>query len=164
MDNGTKIRQHVIDYFNTEIYHDEKMAKNAERSILNSLVQHFKNSDTVTASWADKTFKHMYKMKFVNLKSQLCRIQQFKENVMAKRIPPKMLGFLTARDIDPDFWDEYDKTHTIIEQKPQMVEGLFKCGKCKSNYTTFYQLQTRCADEPMTSFITCMKCDNRWKE
>jgi DNA-directed RNA polymerase subunit M/transcription elongation factor TFIIS len=42
-------------------------------------------------------------------------------------------------------------------------EGLFKCGKCKSRKTEYYQLQTRSADEPMTTYVTCRGCGNRWK-
>jgi DNA-directed RNA polymerase subunit M/transcription elongation factor TFIIS len=41
--------------------------------------------------------------------------------------------------------------------------GMFKCGKCKSNKTTFYLLQTRSADEPMTAYITCLGCGCKWK-
>ena len=39
----------------------------------------------------------------------------------------------------------------------------FTCRKCKSNKCTYYQMQTRSADEPMTTFITCLNCGNRWK-
>ena len=42
-------------------------------------------------------------------------------------------------------------------------EGLLKCGKCKSLKTTYYQLQTRSADEPMTTYATCKACGHRWK-
>lgn len=42
-------------------------------------------------------------------------------------------------------------------------EGLFKCGKCKSLKTTFHQMQTRGADEPMTNFVTCLNCSHQWK-
>ena len=42
--------------------------------------------------------------------------------------------------------------------------GEFTCGKCKSTKTSHYQMQTRSADEPMTVFISCLKCGNRWKE
>jgi transcription elongation factor S-II len=30
----------------------------------------------------------------------------------------------------------------------------FKCGKCALRRTTYYQMQTRSADEPMTTFVT----------
>ncbi len=39
----------------------------------------------------------------------------------------------------------------------------FKCKRCKSRKTTYYEMQTRSADEPMTIFITCLTCGNRWK-
>ncbi|KAI6660357.1 Transcription elongation factor A protein 1 [Oopsacas minuta] len=40
---------------------------------------------------------------------------------------------------------------------------LFKCGKCKSNECSYFQLQTRSADEPMTTYVWCCSCGNRWK-
>ncbi|KAL9980520.1 hypothetical protein ACROYT_G009120 [Oculina patagonica] len=40
---------------------------------------------------------------------------------------------------------------------------LFKCGKCGKRRTTYTQLQTRSADEPMTTFVLCLDCGNRWK-
>jgi DNA-directed RNA polymerase subunit M/transcription elongation factor TFIIS len=45
----------------------------------------------------------------------------------------------------------------------EKYEGMFKCGKCKSKKTTYYQMQTRSADEPMTTYVTCMDCDAKWK-
>lgn len=41
--------------------------------------------------------------------------------------------------------------------------GEFRCRKCGQNKTTHYSLQTRSADEPMTVFVTCLTCSNRWK-
>jgi len=40
---------------------------------------------------------------------------------------------------------------------------VFVCNKCKNNKTTYYQLQTRSSDEPMTTFVTCVACGNRWR-
>ncbi|KAF9974068.1 RNA polymerase II elongation factor [Actinomortierella ambigua] len=40
---------------------------------------------------------------------------------------------------------------------------MFRCGKCKSRKCTYFQMQTRSADEPMTTFVTCRNCGNRWK-
>jgi transcription elongation factor S-II len=40
---------------------------------------------------------------------------------------------------------------------------LLKCGKCKKRNCTYNQIQTRSADEPMTTFVLCNECGNRWK-
>ncbi|KAG2296331.1 hypothetical protein Bca52824_043000 [Brassica carinata] len=39
----------------------------------------------------------------------------------------------------------------------------FKCGRCGQRKCTYYQMQTRSADEPMTTYVTCVNCDNHWK-
>ena len=44
-----------------------------------------------------------------------------------------------------------------------IVEGAFKCRRCGSEKTTYYQMQTRSADEPMTTFVQCCECPARWK-
>ncbi|CAM9988249.1 unnamed protein product [Phaeothamnion confervicola] len=43
------------------------------------------------------------------------------------------------------------------------TEGMFECGRCKSKKTTYFQKQTRSADEPMTTFVTCKNCGKNWK-
>lgn len=40
---------------------------------------------------------------------------------------------------------------------------MFECPKCHKRKTTFYEMQTRSADEPMTVFITCINCKHRWR-
>jgi transcription elongation factor S-II len=38
------------------------------------------------------------------------------------------------------------------------------CSRCKKTARcSYYQLQTRSADEPMTTFVTCLECDKKWK-
>ncbi|KIV79247.1 hypothetical protein PV11_06816 [Exophiala sideris] len=36
--------------------------------------------------------------------------------------------------------------------------------KCDSKKAYFYQLQTRSADEPPTSFFKCVACAKQWRE
>jgi len=45
----------------------------------------------------------------------------------------------------------------------QTSTDMFKCGKCGKRETTYYQMQTRSADEPMTTFHSCTNCGKRWK-
>lgn len=39
----------------------------------------------------------------------------------------------------------------------------FRCGKCGCRKTTYSQMQTRSADEPMTTYVHCSNCGHRWK-
>ena len=38
---------------------------------------------------------------------------------------------------------------------------LLKCGRCRKTNCSYFQLQTRSADEPMTVFANCNECGNR---
>lgn len=40
---------------------------------------------------------------------------------------------------------------------------MFTCRRCHKSRTTYFQLQTRSADEPATTFVECLECDNKWK-
>lgn len=50
-----------------------------------------------------------------------------------------------------------------IAAKEEDYDGMFKCRKCGSKKTTYYQMQTRSADEPMTTYVTCASCGLKWK-
>ena len=61
--------------------------------------------------------------------------------------------------------DEKEKTEKVLYEKDSGgATDQFKCGKCKKRECTYYELQTRSADEPMTLFITCLNCGKRWRE
>lgn len=72
---------------------------------------------------------------------------------------------------------EQMKTSKMTEQDRQMVQegidsgqiadageetDIFKCFKCNQRTCRYRQLQTRSADEPMTTFVVC-RCGNAWK-
>ena len=71
-------------------------------------------------------------------------------------------------ELSPEQWaDLKNEKQMRLENKylPKIEASTdnFTCSKCKSNKCTYYQLQTRSADEPMTTFVTCITCGNRWK-
>jgi DNA-directed RNA polymerase subunit M/transcription elongation factor TFIIS len=57
-----------------------------------------------------------------------------------------------------------DMEHEVnsIIKPPRVFTGEFKCGKCHTNRTWYYQVQTSRGDEGMTTFINCA-CGNKWK-
>lgn len=46
----------------------------------------------------------------------------------------------------------------------QVFSDAYKCARCGVRKTTFQEVQTRSADESMTVFIQCAKCNHRWRE
>lgn len=62
---------------------------------------------------------------------------------------------------------ELRKEITVNKEKRSVDEeqnkGMFKCPKCQKYNTTYYALQTRSADEPMTNFVYCKSCDYQFK-
>jgi DNA-directed RNA polymerase subunit M/transcription elongation factor TFIIS len=165
--------------------------RNAEKSIYNWSVQQTRGQGDV-ASWENRSFKWRYKHKVIHLLSELGRapvveagleVVDDRVNLQLKLVP-QLVHRVQRKELDvkglarypPDLlWPDgpYARGMLKLREKDMMMEaakakeenysGLFKCGKCKGVKTTYYQMQTRSADEPMTSFITCTTCGNRWK-
>lgn len=70
---------------------------------------------------------------------------------------------IDSKRLDWDTANE-DKINEMCGIKGDLLSAsLFTCGRCKSVKTTSTQKQTRSADEPMTVFVLCLNCGNRWK-
>jgi transcription elongation factor S-II len=53
--------------------------------------------------------------------------------------------------------------NAMVAQEEYSISSEFTCSKCRMKKVSYKQAQTRSADEPMTTFCTCMNCGNRWK-
>jgi DNA-directed RNA polymerase subunit M/transcription elongation factor TFIIS len=75
---------------------------------------------------------------------------------------------MSHQEMDPERWKSLIQAKSIrdqnkYEQNSEATTDTYVCRKCKSNKCTYYQLQTRSADEPMTDFVTCIKCGHHWR-
>ena len=72
---------------------------------------------------------------------------------------------MTKETMYPEFWHAVNNSSILelLKNPPEKPDGMIQCRKCKSMKTDYYQLQTRSADEPMTTYVTCYNCENRWK-
>jgi transcription elongation factor S-II len=46
----------------------------------------------------------------------------------------------------------------------EYATDMFKCSRCGKRKCTYYEMQTRSADEAMTVFIKCLICKKEWKQ
>jgi len=79
------------------------------------------------------------------------------------------LRSMNIMEYAPHLYKELGERQVLREQNQleghkAMATDMFKCGRCYKREATYYELQTRSADEPMTKFITCLNCGNHWRQ
>ena len=97
--------------------------------------------------------------------SQLCTMssQELCSSDLAKQRQEDVNKLQESRRLDWEQANE-DKINEMCGIKGDLLNAsLFTCHRCKSTKTTSTQKQTRSADEPMTVFVLCTNCGNRWK-
>ena len=77
--------------------------------------------------------------------------------------------FMSHYDVFPEKW--FMLKDKLIQREQKILEGnksratdQFKCRRCFKKECTYYELQTRSSDEPMTIFITCLNCGKEWRQ
>ena len=150
----------------------EGLIQNIEKSIFNWTIKQTKKYRDVP-SWENHRFKHRYINKVssisFNLKSAGSKLI---ERIASGEIKSKDIANMNPIELWPS--GEWASTELKLKEKQMLIDkanalanedytGLYQCSKCKSMKTTYYQLQTRSADEPMTTFVTCVNCGKRWK-
>ena len=149
-----------------KILNDETKSTNIEKSIYNKSLEDATKM-TIVKRWDNKLFVIVYLNKFKQIYFTL-KNPEIIEKIKTGVFISKDMAFKTNQQLYPEKWDK------IIEDKKLRLENKyfpkieastdnFNCRKCKSNQCTYYQLQTRSADEPMTTYVTCINCGNRWK-
>jgi transcription elongation factor S-II len=94
------------------------------------------------------------------------------ENIISQikdgTIKAHMVAFMTHQELCPDKWSELIEVKTKRDKNKfeiniEAATDTFTCRKCKEKKCTYYTLQTRSSDEPMTIFVQCLVCSTRWK-
>ncbi len=149
-----------------EFFEKEKDAINLEKGVHNWTLKEATNK-RVVKKWDNPFFVQIYldhlRSIYINLKGG--RLIKMVNN---NEIKAQEIAFMTHQEIYPEKWEELIKAKSIrdknkFEQNLEAATDTFTCRKCKSKKCTYYQMQTRSADEPMTIFVTCIDCGNRWR-
>jgi DNA-directed RNA polymerase subunit M/transcription elongation factor TFIIS len=104
----------------------------------------------------------------VTLNCEIVSTNDFYEKFILSLEDKEWIKKYNSSNYEPDehyisFKEKENRYLSIIENPIQIEEGIYECRKCKSKKTFSYQLQTRSADEGMTTFVECSKCSVKWR-
>ncbi|XP_024917468.1 transcription elongation factor A protein 3 isoform X5 [Cynoglossus semilaevis] len=117
---------------------------------------------------ADIKYKNRVRSRISNLKDP--KNPGLRKNVLAGNIELSRIASMSAEEMASD---ELKQLRSVLTQEAirehQMAKtggtttDLLQCEKCRKKNCTYNQMQTRSADEPMTTFVLCNECGYRWK-
>jgi transcription elongation factor S-II len=151
----------------------EKIARELEVHLLNNIVTYCK-SNGIDVDWANKVFWNTYRSKAISLYENLRtdgtvnNTENWAQKLLSEEVDPKAFVEMPAEELCPSRWkaalDKIVETEILLYSKNVNAAIYLYCSRCKKkSKCDYYQMQTRSADEPMTTFVTCLECDREWK-
>jgi hypothetical protein len=144
----------------------ETVASNIEKGIFNYTIREC-NFKKLVKKWENPTFVQIYidrlRMIYSNMNSPTIL-----DGLKSGEILPQGVAFMTHQEIQPDKWNPLIEKKTKrdaskCDKNVGASTAMFTCSRCQSKNCTYYEMQTRSADEPATIFITCLNCDKHWR-
>jgi DNA-directed RNA polymerase subunit M/transcription elongation factor TFIIS len=143
-----------------------------EKGVFNSTID-YANSLKIQLSWSCTLFMETYinnaRSIYSNLKKEsYISNTHLMERMRNNEFTPHELAYMSREEIFPEIWKD------IIDEQKMKLKGAYevkqvsmtdsiKCGKCKNNKVSYYELQIRSGDENMTQFFCCISCGHKWK-
>lgn len=175
---GNEVNQKSIEHLNQNINRYvileelNKHIKNQKLSIdVETSIAEYAITYTLQYNYDDEYIISVYHDKYQSILDLIDSKSKIYNNKLVKKLKKqeiiaKNLAFLKPYEIFEEKWKNYLYKKKFNELKKDSVRTstAYTCYKCKKNETFTSQMQTRAADEPMTTFITCKNCKNTWKE
>jgi len=143
-----------------------------EKSIFNYCID-YTSKNNISRNWENRLFKSLYINKLISVYSNIksdsyIQNEYFLQKINSEGFDLENIANMSRYDIFPDRWkhlieEKIRKDKILSEMKPHAMTDQIQCNKCKSRKCSYYAMQTRSADEPMTMFMTCLNCNSRWK-
>jgi len=149
-----------------EFLQDEKHSINLEKGIFNYSLKEA-TMRKVVKKWDNPYFVQIYLDRLRSIFTNLTN-KNLLEQLNSGAIKAHSIAFMTHQEMYPEKWDalitaKSKRDQNKFETNLEAATDTFTCRKCKSQKCTYYALQTRSSDEPMTIFVTCLDCGQRWK-
>jgi transcription elongation factor S-II len=164
IENSETFRANIRKKLN-DILKNEKNSSNLEKGIFNYSLKEAEQKKVIK-KWDNKQFIQIY---VDHLRSVISNLNKdIINNINTGVYKPHLVAFMTHQELCPEKWEKMiieksKRDKNKFEVNIAAATDTFTCRKCKGNQCTYYQMQTRSADEPMTCYISCCICGNRWK-
>lgn len=166
------VRKRVCTTFMKASNLTEDVCVEIEHGVYNWAVRYAKQHNIIR-NWADATFLSCYLRKAMSVKINLDP-KSYVDNprvlsrLDAGEFKPYDIAFMKPENVKPERWQTHVEALMLREQKAlrsQLIAktNRFWCKKCGKNETSYYEQQTRSGDEPMSIFIFCINCGNKWR-
>jgi DNA-directed RNA polymerase subunit M/transcription elongation factor TFIIS len=167
-------RQKIINIIKTRCsFLSETDQADFERGIFNYTVEDSKRR-CVHSVWENPEFTQLY---LINARRTISNIDpssyisnaRLLERFHDSEFKPHDIAFMTYSDLFPEKWGAMielaiKREAKMLEVDKSMATDMFKCSRCGKRQCTYYEMQTRSADEPMTQFIRCLNCGKQWRQ
>lgn len=153
------------------------LVRDTERGILSQTIRQIIAHGVNGRTWKDPVVKEAYYAVFQKVYRNLAPEgvlhsignPRLLELVKNGTIPAKDLASMDYTKLWPEKWQDMEEARIMkqvatLEATTEAGTDMFLCRKCKERKCVFTEVQTRSADEPMTTFICCLVCGNKWKE
>ena len=147
-----------VDHPLRDLVQHKFQSEDIERAILSKTIADAQKW-FIDIDWENPVFLDLYRSRSISL---------FRYRHLAETMSVSDFVESTAVDQNPKRWKEMiqkiiDKEKAMYSKKSTASIFMF-CSSCKKKTRCdYYQLQTRSADEPMTTFVTCLDCDKKWR-
>lgn len=152
---------------------NEKEVHQLEKAVYNNCIQDAAKYHVI-CDWSYPLFQKLYERKMRHICANLhpnCYIQNTKllERYKNKEFTFDDLMTWTETEIFPERNKElaekqFQREQRLLEGNKANATDQFYCTRCHKRQCTYYELQTRSADEPMTIFVQCVNCGKRWTQ
>lgn len=160
-------------HFSNEDHNKIKdLAIDIEKGIYNKAIR-YANEKNIPKKWDNQTFTNIYKNFGVHLYSNLDKNSYIENDRLGTRLfegefSGYELSSMNHQYLFPERWktlldNKSKRDRYLFEINKEMATSDYKCSRCHKSECSHYQLQTRSADEPMTTFVTCLNCGKRWR-